>query len=143
MGAAASPRFWFFLWIAVILGAVVPWIGWQDHSHWARVEWVPFGSDPIRPRDILVNVALYVPLGWLYPGAPGRSWRARLIGAVAWALALSVVAEATQIFSHGRFPSATDVVTNVAGAALGVGIARWRAAVDRRPTANGADRTLT
>jgi VanZ family protein len=35
------------------------------------------------------------------------------------ALALSLAGEAVQIYTHSRFPSATDVVCNVIGAVAG------------------------
>jgi len=104
------------LWTAVILLAVVPWGSYQDHSHWARVQWIPFVTPPIKARDIFVNVLLYVPFGhwsmrlWPLP----RAWRAIVL-----ALALSVTSELSQVYSHGRFPSATDVTCNVFGAWLG------------------------
>ena len=79
-------RVWLGLWIAVIVACVVPWIGWQDHSHWS-----------------------------------GRAGFVML-----WAIALSISTEASQIYSHGRFPSATDVLTNVIGAGLGVVLAKAR-----------------
>jgi VanZ family protein len=42
---------------------------------------------------------------------------------VATAAGLSAVAEATQIFSRRRFPSATDLMLNTAGALVGAAIA--------------------
>jgi glycopeptide antibiotics resistance protein len=110
-------------WALVIAAAVVPWLGFQGHPHWDRVGWIPFGSPPFRARDMLANVALYVPFGfWYRPGS--LAIRRDLLPVVAWALALSAATEAAQVFSHGRFPSMTDVVTNVAGAALGVVLVR-------------------
>jgi VanZ family protein len=43
---------------------------------------------------------------------------ASLIVATIGAAALSFAGEASQLYSHGRFPSATDVVCNTGGAAL-------------------------
>lgn len=110
--------------------AVVPWTTWQDHSHWPRVGWIPFASPPVRARDILINTLLYVPFGMFCRRASGRPLTMSWGWIAGLALALSIATEATQIYSHGRFPSATDVATNVVGALIGGWIAR-RAATAR------------
>ena len=114
----------FALWVAVILFVVTPWYGIRDHSHWARVQWIPFVTPPIRFWDILLNTLFYMPFGFMYVrrSASGRVWKAVLAGA-----ALSTATEVSQVYSHGRFPSTTDLICNTAGAYLG---ARW--AVRRR-----------
>lgn len=103
------------LWTGLVVLVVVPWGSFQDHTHWARVGWVPFLSLPVSVGDILRNILLYLPWGYLYARQPhdarGSVWRA-----AGYALALSVATEATQLLSHGRFPSTTDVTCNVAGA---------------------------
>jgi len=119
-------RVWLGLWIAVIVACVVPWIGWQDHSHWTRIGWVPFSSPPVRLRDIVINTVLYVPFGLFCHRALRPHWSGRAGFAMLWAIVLSVSTEASQIYSHGRFPSATDVMTNVIGAGLGVMLAKAR-----------------
>lgn len=107
-------------WTIAILVAVVPWGSWTGHSHWARVTWVPFSAE-FLVRDIVLNVILYVPLGFFFV----RGVRRNSAGAaVLFALVLSAATELTQVFSHGRFPAMTDVATNVIGAALGVLLAR-------------------
>ena len=78
---------------------------------------IPFTDPADRPRDFVANILLFVPFGWLY----GR--RGSLLGAVAIAAVLSVAAEATQLFSTTRFPSATDITAALAGAALGAAAA--------------------
>ena len=103
-------------WIGVIIAVVVPWTTFRSHSHWDRVLWVPFVSPPVKPVDIIANVLFYVPFGAFYAWAWFRHrWRA-----VAYAMVLSVATEFTQVFSHGRFPSTTDVVSNVLGACAGI-----------------------
>ena len=104
------------LWIGVILFVVTPWYGLRDHSHWARVQWIPFISPPIRLRDMVANTLFYVPFGYFYVRATRRGgvWHA-----VATGLLLSAVTELTQVYSHGRFPSTTDLLCNSAGAHLG------------------------
>jgi glycopeptide antibiotics resistance protein len=128
----APPRLRAALWVVVILIGVIPWRGWQGHEHWSRVTWIPFSTaiTPLRPRDLVVNVLLYAPLGFFLARdhLTGRGRWALVIGL---ALALSVGTEVLQVYSHGRFPSATDVVMNVAGSALGAALARRRAPVVR------------
>jgi glycopeptide antibiotics resistance protein len=114
-------RFRFFLWIFIICAGVVPWTDLQNHSHWARVQWIPFVTPPIKLVDIVVNVALYVPFGYWLTRWVGRR---RTALAVASAGALSLVTEWTQLYSHSRFPSLTDVTCNVIGALVGVWIAQ-------------------
>lgn len=111
----STARGLFYVWISIIVGIVVPWGRFVDHSHWIRVEWLPFVSESIRVRDILANALLYVPLGFWHRKFSGGSVKRVAL----YALALSIGSELTQVFSHGRFPSMTDVVCNTAGAACG------------------------
>ncbi len=105
------------LWILLVVLVVVPWGRFQDHAHWQRIAWVPFVSQPVRSGDIVRNIILYLPCGLLLVG---RRRCARELWRVAvFAFALSVSTELTQVFSHGRFSSATDVTTNVFGALCG------------------------
>jgi VanZ family protein len=103
-----------------ILAALVadfPWRALQDHTHWAHVLWVPFVSPPVRLLDSILNVLLFLPIGWFSPTSGNA--RVTIIRAVLIALPVSFLGEATQLYSHGRFPSATDLVCNLAGAAAG------------------------
>ena len=115
----------FWLWTGLILLVVLPWAGFQSHAHWQRVAWIPFVSPPVKVRDILVNVALYAPWGYLYVRQMPEH-RKRLWMAIVFAAILSVGSEASQLYSHGRFPSATDTMCNVLGAFAGVQYARRR-----------------
>jgi len=81
--------------------------------------------------DFLLNVALFVPLGFL--PALRRRWPALAVwGALA---GLSATIELTQLLLPGRYSSLADVVANAAGAGLGVLLARSR---DRWLPATGA-----
>jgi glycopeptide antibiotics resistance protein len=115
----------FAVWTGVICFIVLPWFRPQDHIHLEVVQWVPFVTPPVRLRDIILNVLLYVPLGYLHVR---RSSSMSVARAVAFAIALSAVTECAQLFSHGRFPSTTDLVCNTAGAYLGALWARGRLA---------------
>ncbi len=113
----APPRLRLLLWTLVVIACVVPWASMQNHAHWWNIGWIPLMSPPIRLRDMAGNIALYAPIGWFFPAS--RDGRVRIWRIVAFALGLSLVTEATQIFSHGRFPSMTDVLMNVIGAWAG------------------------
>jgi VanZ family protein len=115
-------RYRLAIWTTAIAGCVVPWWNLQDHPHLQNVGWIPLVSPPVRPFDMLANLALYVPFGIFASARRGRG-PGRVAG---WALALSLLTEATQVFSHGRYPSMTDVTMNTAGAWVG---ALWRAYV--------------
>lgn len=120
------------LWTGVIALVVMPWWSFQDHTHWARVRWIPFVSLPFSVGDILRNFLLYLPWGYLYARQP-REARRSVWRAAGYALALSVTTEATQLWSHGRFPSTTDVICNVAGAWGGAVWARRRTSTRKPP----------
>jgi len=103
----------------------VPWTAFLDHPHWNSIGWIPFVSPPVRPIDIAGNVALFIPFGFFAARLASRlavaPWAVVIAGA-----ALSAGCEFLQIYTHVRFSSATDVVSNVAGTAVGVCIARRR-----------------
>jgi hypothetical protein len=88
--------------------------------HWNRVQWVPFVTPPVRVVDVLVNTALYVPFGYWFLEASTR--RRRTWQVLALAAALSAGTEWSQVYSHSRYPSMTDLTCNVVGAWYG---ARW------------------
>ena len=119
--------------IAIVL-VTFPW-DLQDHTHWMKVAWVPFLTGVVRPLDAAGNFALYLPFGLLMPG---RTRRRRVVAAVAAAFLLSGLTELGQIWSHVRFPSATDLVMNVLGSAAG-GVIRSRRVAVERPIASGPD----
>ena len=112
------------IWTAIILAATVPWTDFVGHTHWGKVQWIPFVSPPVTLLDVVGNVLLYVPFGYgLIRASPPRvrGWHA---AAIAGSLSLGV--EWSQLYSHSRFPSMQDILCNVAGAWLG---AAW---ADRR-----------
>jgi glycopeptide antibiotics resistance protein len=125
--ASRRVRIVFASWVGAILLVVVPWGAFQNHPHWDQVLWVPFVSGPLRVRDIVANVVFYVPFGVLYV----RRFRTGVRHAVLAAAVLSILTELTQVYSHGRFPSSTDIVCNTVGACCGAVWAASRAADDR------------
>lgn len=74
------------------------------------------------PRDVLLNVALFVPIGFV----ARRAWRTRGdrygLGVLALAVATSLVIEMLQLFEPSRFASPWDVAANVTGAVIGASI---------------------
>jgi glycopeptide antibiotics resistance protein len=110
-------------WIAAIVAVTAPWTSYQPHSHWYRVTWIPFTS-PIRPLDLALNMLLYMPLGVLRGPRSAPVRRRDMLIVAASAFLLSAATELTQVYSHGRDPTATDVVSNVLGALLGLLLAR-------------------
>lgn len=117
-------RLW-FLWVTVIVGVTtLPWSNYTGHAHWDNIVWIPFAGRKLVLLDILGNVVLFVPFGlllarWL-EGLPKRQ-----IVVLAFVLAglVSGSVEFFQIFCHERFPSTTDLGTNLAGALIGVWVA--------------------
>jgi VanZ family protein len=65
--------------------------------------------------DLIANVVLFLPVGFLLTMLGGRWWAGLLGGA-----ALSATAETVQLFLPHRVASLLDVATNSAGAALGM-----------------------
>ena len=69
--------------------------------------------------DAVMNVVMFVPLGFIYrlsrPRATGTVW----VGALLLGAALSGLVEAAQFFTPERFPAVSDLVTNTVGAGVG------------------------
>lgn len=77
--------------------------------------------------DLVLNVVLFLPLGWVL----GRGGM-RPLHALGVALAISGAIEFTQLFIPGRSTTLRDVLMNAAGGAIGAAVAqrldRWRLA---------------
>jgi len=109
----------------ILLVTTWPW-RFQDHAHWADVEWLPF-TKYRRPGDWIANIGLFIPLGAAYgwgARAPRRVRDAVLIG-----VGCSLAVELLQVFMHGRAPTTADVIANGLGAWAG---ARWATATSLR-----------
>lgn len=94
-------------------------------------QFVPFMGAADRPRDIVANLLLFLPFGYLFAAAHPRRGYFALLAAAA---AISLGAEALQTLSPARFPSATDVVVNTAGAFAGGWVRRRLRRGPRLPT---------
>ncbi len=111
-------------WIPLVVLLSLPWAGFVATPQWSRVHWIPFTDPADTPRDLLANIALFVPFGYSY--ARHRAGRFRIVEALLAAAVVSVSAEATQLFSVLRYPSATDVIAAMAGASAGAWASRPR-----------------
>lgn len=109
---------------ALIVAVDVPWGDVQTHTHWGKVGWIPFVSGPVGSFDILQNLLLGIPLG----AAAALFVRPAVPWAGALALAAAAAGEWTQLYSHTRFPSATDIACNMLGAMAAAAAVRSMAA---------------
>jgi glycopeptide antibiotics resistance protein len=115
--------------IALVVAADYPWGDMVGHTHWGRVDWIPFITRPLRASDLAANVLLCAPIGVVL----GLWYRRATLLAVVITFPLVFVLESTQLYSHLRFPSSTDIVCNVAGAAASAALAgRYRNLILRR-----------
>jgi len=91
----------------------------------------PFDFSPRRfhlhvrfvPSDILANIALFLPLGFLGRGLAGSAARGGRV--VLLAAVCSLLIETAQIFIRSRYVSSVDVLSNTCGAWLGVVLRDW------------------
>lgn len=98
--------------LALIILAAFPFGDLQGHPHWDKVAWIPFVSPPVKPLDVAANLVMGVPVGL----ASSLFLTPQVLVAGALVAPVSLGVEWAQLYSHGRFPSATDLVCNVAGA---------------------------
>lgn len=110
----------------IFVAAAFPFGSLTAHSHWDKVGWVPFVSPPIKAHDLVGNVLLGVPAGLGL--AASYAVRPSIAGVVVGGV--SLLCEWAQVYSHRRFPSATDLVCNIGGA---IAASAWWAS--RRRTA--------
>ena len=112
------------VWVSVFFLLVLPWTDLQDHAHLYKVEWPPRLSSPRRVADVVGNIVLFMPFGFLVATAwPPRRRGVWPLGLCA-ALILSAAAEGAQLYSHSRVPSIADLASNVTGASIGLWLAR-------------------
>ena len=111
-------RLW-LLWIPLVWLLSFPWIGFTSDPQWDRVNLVPLTGPGDKPRDIAANFMLFVPFG--YSVARRRTLAWGLARAAGLAAIVSFSAEAMQVFSTARYPSATDLTVAILGALEGAG----------------------
>lgn len=141
-------------WVALLTAGVLygSWIPFDMSLSRAgdalRHKFPPLGFPRSSMDDVLVNIAVYVPLGialFLAVGRRGRSAVARLFMAVNLATMVSFIAESGQVLCASRVPSWIDVMVNGCGATLGAliaplvaagaraGLRRFRDAIETQP----------
>ena len=139
------------LWaLFIALVGTFPFTNFVGHSHWEYIQWLPTAEN-FRSRrflfDIVANVALFLPLGYLLERSRSTTmvWRSLFLAAgVAGLLSLSM--EWLQVYCHNRHPSPTDVVSNVTGSLIGACLSIYRQKMaasppDRTTTSNPPDRS--
>jgi glycopeptide antibiotics resistance protein len=117
----AKVPLWGWWGVAVVIISL-PWIGFTATPQWDRLHLLPFTDPEDKPRDLAANIALFVPFGFWF--AAGDRTRPAFARAALTAAAVSLVAEAPQLFSTLRNPSATDVVSAMLGSSGGVALRR-------------------
>lgn len=113
---------WFCCAIFIIVVTTYPWADFRGYAHWDRVVWVPFQN--MRPSlDALANIVLYVPFGFSYLQSQLHVRKGGVVKVAILATLLSGSCEFYQIFCHSRFPSMTDITSNLVGGVIGALIA--------------------
>lgn len=102
-------------WFGFVVGAIVlaPFTFAPDLLQGAA--WERLGST--EPRDVILNVVLFLPLGFLLERVQGGRWGILAIGLAG--LGVSAIIESLQLMLPGRFSAVTDIAANAAGAAAG------------------------
>src|SRR5688572_20163179 len=103
-------------WLMYMLGVTLIVTLVPFHFAWPQDWHVTLGDDPY---DFVLNLLLFVPLGFLYRMVTQRGWGAMLLVILNAAL-ISVVIEAVQLFDVTREATLLDVVANTLGAVVGV-----------------------
>jgi VanZ family protein len=121
--------------ILIVYGSLYPWHFVPHHLAENPLR-ILLHSWPLEaPRyffeDAVVNIALYVPLGF----AAYLVFRKSLVAPLVLGLMLSSAIEMIQLFTPTRVTSMMDVISNVAGSVLGVAVAiAFRGAIRLRPS---------
>jgi VanZ family protein len=118
----------------IVYGSLIPFRFSADTdfvlSNLAKVQFFPFqaGSKNFSLLDIVSNVLLFIPFGFLLSGSGldilGRSWLQRVWTTGVLAFVFATLIEAGQLFAAGRRASGIDVESDVLGALLG-GVAAY------------------
>lgn len=107
----------------IALVGTLPLTDFVGHSHWEYIQWLPTGNHFRSQRflfDIVANIALFLPLGYLLAQSYSTTTTRRAIllaAGIAGLLSLGI--ELFQVYCHNRHPSPTDVVSNTTGSLIG------------------------
>jgi VanZ family protein len=86
------------------------------HFAWPERWQVSIGDDPY---DVIVNMLLFVPFGFLFRLAMPRERQGSILFVIWNAALISIAIEAVQLFDQGRESTLLDVIANTLGAWLG------------------------
>ena len=115
------------LWLASVLFVIsLPWWKFDGTPHWENVQWIPFTHLSFHPTTLVetaANILAFVPVGYLVVRSLSPTSRHPIFLAALLGFCSSAGIEIYQLFCHDRVPSATDILMNVAGTALGVWLA--------------------
>lgn len=108
--------------LLVLLGTLSPF-QWSDTSHLSYTEILDiFFNSYGTPEDLIINVFLFLPLGFGVAAILWQKWSGRvenLFISGLLSLSLSLAVEILQLFLPGRSSSVGDLVTNTIGGILG------------------------
>ena len=112
------------------LAVLLPWLVVETGRPHPRAYLLEFThASPARlAADAIVNVALFVPLGWLLARGIAdlaASTLARVLIASGLCGGLSLAVETLQFFLTSRYSSLIDVLTNTLGGLVGAVAAHW------------------
>ena len=115
------------LWLASVLLVIsFPGAGFDATPHWENVQWIPFTHLNLH-NDVLVETALnilaFVPVGYLSVRSFLLCRRHPVLVASFLGFVSSFTIEVYQLFCQDRVPSTSDILTNVAGTAMGAWLA--------------------
>jgi glycopeptide antibiotics resistance protein len=103
-------------WTLLVWIVSFPWSGLTSQPR-RSYTLVPFTDPADKPSDVIINLLLFLPFGFSFAGRPGL--KAPVVAAGIAAAIVSTSAEAVQLFSTVRYPSATDVTCAIAGSVAG------------------------
>jgi VanZ family protein len=107
--------------LTIIYASLQPFLGWRmppdEILHFFLAPWPRY----VTLEDLLVNVAAYVPLGFLLSVGYGARYGAGpgVLIAAFYGAGLSLAMEAAQMFLPSRIASNLDLITNGTGALIG------------------------
>ena len=112
---------------SVLLVISLPWWKFDGTTHWENVYWIPFsGPLSLHPKiifEIVGNLTLFVPIGYLFVRSFSPGIGQPLLWAAAVGLASSFSIEVYELFCRYRAIETADLILNTAGTVLGAQVA--------------------
>jgi glycopeptide antibiotics resistance protein len=127
MNKTVSRTLFVFCLLFVLLLISLPWSQFDGTPHWENVYWIPF-SGPLRlhPKvilEIVGNLVLFVPIGYLLVRSCFPEIKRPLVWATAIGLASSFSIEVYELFCRHRAIETADLILNTGGTVLGAQLA--------------------